>query len=357
MISDEDVATYHATATELLGQVLKNLTFCLDKVLREAPDHAVGRTYARSRVRSRVKTSESLLRKLRRDRVDDLGQLPLAVEDLLGIRIVTPDKLQARSLFEWFRSTQATWFFSLVGSPVFTPYTFENTNKYSLKSGYQAFHITFVADNHFPWFPANRQWPCEIQIMAQVWEFWADYSRTYFYAKPDVANAALLPYSAAISKLLDAADDLMSETAKILLAPSPADPEPAVDEVNGDQAAIAIAPNITADVMRKWLVANIRAVFGEGAKVPNEFFIHKIVDELTLHNISLEQLDEILRNEATRDQYRVLLRDNGLSYLPVYQYILYMLLLSRSATREILVERLNSELRPLGIRLSSPTEL
>ncbi len=351
MISDDEVFAYHATRADFCQQILTNLRFCLEKVVRDAGKD-VARILGRSQLRQRVKSRESLLRKVRRDSIDDPAKLPLAVEDLLGIRIVTPDKAQARHLFEWFQHMQASWFYPVLAAPAFVPYTFENTNKYSLKSGYQAFHVTFVADHKFAWFP-QQHWPCEIQIMAQVWEFWADYSRIYFYADPTSTNPALLPYSAAISKLLDAADDLMSETAKILLAPAPTAPEPAPAT-----GGIASTPDSklppTSDDVRSWLADNLRPFFGDKAKIPNDFFVHKIADELTFASTSLEQLGALLGDDALRAQYKALLQQNDLAYLPVYQQILCMLLLARGTTREVLVDRLNSELRLLGIRLQVP---
>ena len=353
MISDDEVFTYHGTRAELCQQVLTNLHFCLDKVLQDA-EKEVARIFGRSQVRQRVKSRESLLRKIRRDGIEDPAKLPLAVEDLIGIRIVTPDKAQARRLFDWFQHVQGSWFYPIVGTPAFVPYTFENTNKYSLKSGYQAFHIAFVADHNFAWFSSQRYWPVEIQIMAQVWEFWADYSKTYFYADPTSANPALLPYSAAISKLLDAADELMSETAKILLAPAPTAPESTTVTPAGAPAATQAKPQVSAEQVRHWLSENIQGFFGDSAKIPNDFFVHKIADELTFANTSLEQLAALLGDEALRAKYRDLLQDNSLAYLPVYQQLLCMLLLTRGVSTDVLVDRLNAELRPLGIRLKSP---
>ena len=192
--------------------------------------------------------------------------------------------------------------------------------------------------------------------MAQVWEFWADYSRTYFYADPTSANPALLPYSAAISKLLDAADDLMSETAKILLAPAQPPPEPSPATPAEPPPTTEPKLQVGAEEVRDWLGQNMRAFFGDLAKIPNDFFVHKIADELTFANTSLEQLAAVLADETLRARYKDLLQQNDLAYLPVYQQILCMLLLARGTSTEVLVDRLNAELRLLGIRLQLPGE-
>lgn len=355
MIDDQAVLNFHSALRESLLQVLQDVRFCMEKAMRDSADEEVKRIIERSQVKFRVKAPESIARKMRRDGLESAAELPAGIEDMLGIRVVTPDKIQARKLFEWFQHNQAQWFYDREGEVQFTPLTIQDRNKYSLRTGYQAFHLTFVAKRRFAWTPTCA-WPCEVQLMAQVWEFWADYSRAYFYANADAANPGLLPYSAAISRLLDAADELMSETANILLAPAPAPPEPLAPAQVPPPEEVEARPSVTVDEVRSWLAANLRKYFGEGVRLPNDFFVHRIADELGLYGASTAKLDDLFSNKSLRAKYEELLAANRLKFLPVFQQVLCMLLLSQAESWEGVVNRMNSELRLQGVRLILPSE-
>ena len=136
--------------------------------------------------------------------------------DLLGIRIVTPNKAQARLLFEFLQRHRSSWFCPVSLEPKFVPYTIDDRNNYSLRSGYQAYHITFLHQRDYAPITDVAIWPVEVQIMSELWAFWAEYSRRYFYAREDSPSSELLPYNVAISRVLDAADDLMVTTSEFL---------------------------------------------------------------------------------------------------------------------------------------------
>jgi ppGpp synthetase/RelA/SpoT-type nucleotidyltranferase len=166
------------------------------------------------RVTSRVKSEDSILRKCKRLNVSKLDDISNKIEDVIGIRAATVNKEHARSLFEALEHSKDNWFCSAISMPKFVPYTVSERNKYSLESGYQAYHVTFVYSQSYKPLTEAMLWPVEIQVMSQLWEFWADYSRKYFYGSKQTNVTST--YNVVISRLLDAADDLMSATTEVL---------------------------------------------------------------------------------------------------------------------------------------------
>jgi ppGpp synthetase/RelA/SpoT-type nucleotidyltranferase len=194
---------------KVITDVIWSLEQSLDKQI--SPPEVI----SSARVTNRVKSDSSLLRKCRRDNVQELSDIPAKVEDVLGIRIATINKAQARLLFDHFQSHKDSWFCQAVSQPKFTPYTISDKNTYSLRSGYQAYHVTFIYQRDYRPMTDIAQWPVEIQIMPQLWEFWAEYSRKYFYDSATTTQS-LLPYNVIISRILDVADDLMIATSEML---------------------------------------------------------------------------------------------------------------------------------------------
>jgi ppGpp synthetase/RelA/SpoT-type nucleotidyltranferase len=357
MITDEDIDLYHAGLKEIYSRALDDISFFLDKAIRESPDE-ISRIYTASRLSKRVKSSESLVRKIRRDNIETVDTIPETVEDILGIRISTPNKFQANKLFDWFQEKKDAWFCNLFGEPKFVPYTTEHRNKYSLRTGYQAYHITFVVDRGYAPFTPERRWPCELQIMAQVWEFWANYSRRYFYATSGPEVTQLLPYNTAISKILDSADDLMMVTADLLLSSEQETAHHNDQKQDNRHASVTAATNeeeyITFDRMKTWLEENVTNLIHETAKVPNNVFIAKTANELNIYNISLGKLADILQDEKIVLRYKKLLDISSIPFLPIYQQILCMILLYLDRDIKVVLDRVNAELLPLGLRLLPP---
>ncbi len=358
MVSDQELSSYYATVKEIFSRALDDVSFFLDKALRESPEEEIARIYASSRVSKRVKVYESLLRKFRRDGVESIESIPDTIEDVLGFRISTPNKVQAKRLFDWLQDNKENWFCPISEEPKFVPYTIEDRNKYSLRSGYQAYHVTFKIDRGYAPFTANRRWPCELQIMSQIWEFWANYSRRYFYATSGPEVTQLLPYNTAISKILDSADDLMVATAELLLSSereNESEKSPVEDSGKTAQPSVVETKNVvTAEEVAAWLQENISTLISEKAKVPNRIFLVKIADDLTVYGVSLRQLEEILRDPSTLDRYHRLLEFSNISFLPVYQQILCMVLLHLNRDIQTVVDRVNAQLLLPGLKLQVP---
>jgi ppGpp synthetase/RelA/SpoT-type nucleotidyltranferase len=350
MLSDDALTQHYASLTPVFERALGDIQWRLKEFLAAAPED-LQEIYRASEVLSRIKPLESFLRKCRRETVDDASEVPAKIEDLLGIRIVTASKPAARSLFDHLQHNQSNWFCALSGDPKFVPYTPEDNNKYSVKSGYRAFHLTFVLEQSYKPFSTTELWPAEIQIMSRLWQFWADYSRRYFYLSDDDRVAQLLPYNVAISKILDTADDLISANLESLgrvgdkVAPLP--------EEQGELETATSEATITPDQVRSWLATNLVEYFGN-ARMPNDFYLYKIAEELELYGITADDLSQIFEDTNVAMRYWAILKASDVAFLPPYQQILAKLLLYLDRDDETVVDHVNSQLGPLPFMLRIP---
>lgn len=217
-MSSDALEIFYSPLSDYFQKAMSDLIWSLDNFMKGAPNESIRRIYDSSRKSSRVKTKESLLRKCRSREIATPDRIPEAIEDLIGIRIVTPNKSEAEALFDFFRSNKDKWFCDVMAEPKFTPYTIAERNRWSMSTGYQAFHMAFVYIRSYRPGTEFDKWPVEIQITSQLWEFWASYSRKYFYTASGDMVQKLRPYMLTIAKALDNAEDLIATTVDILLA-------------------------------------------------------------------------------------------------------------------------------------------
>lgn len=370
MITDKELSDYYDTLRPLYDKALADVRWLLDQFLSKpegvaasegsgdqeeiASPEEIAKIGTSSDVVQRVKPFDSVLRKSLRTGVSNVVDIPDKVEDLLGIRIATVNKDQARRLFEYLRRyAKQSWFCKSAGETKFVPYTIMDKNNYSLRTGYQAYHVTFIYEQSYTPRSDVTRWPVEIQIMAQMWRFWADYSRKYFYGGSD-SSQQLLPYNVIISKILDSADDLMLATTDFLLPVGREREKEPTSRVATVEEEIERAGGITSSDLRAWFDKNAAKYFGNRARTPIDLFLYKIADELNLYGISLERLEKILQDKEINSQYDAILRASDVPFLYPYQKILCMILLSLSWEITRVVERVNGELWLLGIRLKPP---
>ena len=216
-LSKEALSKYYGPLSLYAEKAMGDVRWCLDNSMETSKDKNVQRIYKSSTKKQRVKPEGSLLKKCHRDNITAPESIPDIIEDVIGIRIVTSNKNEAAELFEFLRTNKDSWFCDVVGEPKFTPYTIAERNRYSILSGYQAYHITFVYQQSYHPVTDISRWPVEMQLTSLLWEFWANYSREYFYSRPGGMAEKLRPYTVAISKTLDSAEDLMATTTEILL--------------------------------------------------------------------------------------------------------------------------------------------
>jgi len=346
-ISLEAINAYHRQLKPFLERALDDVSWSLSTFMQKADDDAK-RIYSSAKVLHRVKPEYSLWRKCLRDGVSDPNAIPDAIEDVLGLRIITPNKNQARDLFDSLRRKKNAWFCEIASEPKFTPYTISDKNGYSLVSGYQAYHVTFVFKHSYAPFTTVDKWPTEIQITSQLWQFWADYSHAYFYRGSGAMVDKLLPYNVTIAKMFDNAEDLMGATASILSEASEAGPRSDETPKINDEG-----PTNSADV-EEWLSRNWQGFFGPPVRIPNALILSKIADELNLYGISLDKLSEILQDSRISSVYTKVLAQSLVPNIPVYQHIIFFLLLAVGNDLKSVIERVNKELALLGIKLTAP---
>jgi ppGpp synthetase/RelA/SpoT-type nucleotidyltranferase len=345
-MKEADLEVFYESLAGIYQRALEDVHWHLDIHIREHAPSDTARIYTTAKISKRVKSKKSLWRKCKRDDVPAVGEIHERVEDVLGIRIATPNKEQAFRLYEYFRSLKDDWFCPVVDSPEFVPYTITDKNRYSLETGYQAYHMTFAFDKSYRPATTLRVWPVEIQIMSQLWEFWANYSREYFYGGTGSMADALLPYNVVISKILDNADDLMVATTDILLRG-----EREEEEAEGPQEP---AGRMTTHDVRLWFTKNISKYFGPRVRIPIDLFLSKVAEELNLYDVGLDDLEKILDDSENQRAYDSILEESRIDYLPPYQQILCRILIENGWELERVVDRVNEELWVQGIELRAP---
>ncbi len=215
-MSRESLTKFYAPLHGYLKKATTDLWWSLDTFMEHATDGNVKRIYDSSRKSARVKSEDSVFRKCQRDGITLPEGILDGVEDLIGMRIVASNKRDAESLYNFLRSCKGHWFCETMEEPKFTPYTLAERNGHSIRTGYQAFHIAFVYNRSYHPGTKVDKWPVEIQITSLLWEFFADYSRKYFYTASGAMVDKLRPYAVAVSRELDIAEDLVVTTIDLL---------------------------------------------------------------------------------------------------------------------------------------------
>ena len=161
-MSRENLAKFYAPLEGFLKKAASDLWWTFDGFIQKTGNADIQRIYASCRRSERVKTEDSVFRKCQRDSIAVPEAVLDRMEDLIGMRIVAPNKKDAQSLFDFLRSKKDSWFCETAEEPKFTPYTLAEKNGHSIRTGYQAFHIAFVyARSYRPGTEVNR-WPVEI---------------------------------------------------------------------------------------------------------------------------------------------------------------------------------------------------
>jgi ppGpp synthetase/RelA/SpoT-type nucleotidyltranferase len=215
-MSREALKRFYMPLDSFLKKATSDLWWSLNRFMERSGDTNAKRIYLSCRKSERIKTEDSVFRKCRRDEIVQPEAILDGMEDLIGMRVVAPNKKDAESLFDYLRSKKDSWFCETSGEPKFTPYTLAERSKHSIRTGYQAFHITFTY--HQSYLPGTKveRWPVEIQITSLLWEFFAEYSRKYFYTAPGAMVDKLRPYAVAVARELDIAEDLVVTTVNLL---------------------------------------------------------------------------------------------------------------------------------------------
>ena len=125
MIAEESIKLFYDTRNPYHKKLAEDVLFAFQQASKADLDGKIKQIVNGSSFSSRVKTLESITRKLNRDGIKDPSNIDDSVEDIIGIRIVTPNKRQARELFDWCQDTSKEWFHEAKDLPKCTPYTIE----------------------------------------------------------------------------------------------------------------------------------------------------------------------------------------------------------------------------------------
>ncbi len=349
MVEEVDISARHDEIEDNAKQVKDILMMKLRTFLYESDNEEIQRESSKWRVIGRVKECQSVIRKANEVGIEDASiDIPGRISDFIGLRIVTKNKADAEKVFEDLndRHKKGDWFCDVEGGIESDAKTIDRALFPKVSSGYQAFHINFLYDsrNRYTRDCGVLYWPTEIQIMSELWAFYAEFSRRYFYKPEDPAPASLAPYIIPLSKILDAADDLVSN---ILEAKRKLERE---TEESVDEAGSSIG------TLRSFLESEDRLLrlYGTG-KVPGEVFLLKMSELLESFELELSELENIMSNEDYRTRYLDLLAASpGLYYLAPWQKTLAYVLMNSGALDSEIVEKVNAELWHRSLRLSAP---
>jgi len=126
---------------------------------------------------------------------------------------------------------------------------------------------------------------------------------------------------------------------------------PAEDEHEG----AIVLPVYNSERMRTWFEENVKQLFGEAVNIPKPAFMKKISMVLLETRTTLQQLESFLLDENVTSTYSSILNASGIPFLPPFQMSLAHILIGKGLDCTSVINRVNSELSPLGIVLSCPT--
>ena len=115
-----------------------------------------------------------------------------------------------------------------------------------------------------------------------------------------------------------------------------------------------VLPVYSPERMRTWFEENVKRVFGEAVNIPKPAFMKKISMGLLETRTTLQQLENYLLDEAVRSSYNSILQASGIPFLPPFQMSLAHILIGKGMDCTDIIVEVNSELSPLGIKLSCP---
>lgn len=115
-----------------------------------------------------------------------------------------------------------------------------------------------------------------------------------------------------------------------------------------------VLPVYTPERMQSWFEENVKHVFGESVNIPKPAFMKKFSQMLLETRTTLHQLESYLLKEEIRSTYKGILEASNIPFLPPFQMSLAHILIGKGLDCNDVVTKVNSELSPLGIKLSCP---
>jgi len=106
--------------------------------------------------------------------------------------------------------------------------------------------------------------------------------------------------------------------------------------------------------LQDWFKANVERIFGPSVNVPKTAFLKKIGTMLLETQTTLDELENCLTVPRVKEVYNEILDASGIPFLPPFQQSLAHILIGKGLECINVVEKVNEELSPLGIKLQCP---
>ncbi|MFW9809388.1 MAG: NYN domain-containing protein [Candidatus Thorarchaeota archaeon] len=123
-------------------------------------------------------------------------------------------------------------------------------------------------------------------------------------------------------------------------------------DVDGESPIVL--PVYDVDKMHDWFQENVEKLFGASVNVPKTAFLKKISQMLLETKTSLTELENCLKVPKVKEVYKSILEASSIPFLPPFQQSLAHILIGKGLECSDIVEKVNEELSPLGIKLQCP---
>lgn len=115
-----------------------------------------------------------------------------------------------------------------------------------------------------------------------------------------------------------------------------------------------VLPVYDVDKMQDWFEKNVARIFGPSVNVPKPAFLKKIGLMLLETQTTLDELENCLTVPKVKETYNQILTASEIPFLPPFQQSLVHILIGKGLECPSIIERVNEELSPLGIKLQCP---
>jgi hypothetical protein len=115
-----------------------------------------------------------------------------------------------------------------------------------------------------------------------------------------------------------------------------------------------VLPVYDVDQLQDWFEKNVERIFGPSVNVPKTSFLKKIGAMLLETQTTLAELESFLTTSHVKETYNQILNASEIPFLPPFQQSLAHVLIGKGLECPTIVDKVNEELSPLGIKLQCP---
>jgi hypothetical protein len=106
--------------------------------------------------------------------------------------------------------------------------------------------------------------------------------------------------------------------------------------------------------LHDWFEENVERIFGTSVNVPKPAFLKKIRTMLLETQTTIDELENCLTAPRVKELYNEILAASAIPFLPPFQQSLAHILIGKGLECSAIIEKVNEELSPLGIKLHCP---